>query len=220
MTGPEGRCTDLGAYLIGSLAPAERSAVERHLAGCPQCRAELAVLAPLPGLLGRISAEDVRSGALTPGPGLLPRALDGVRSRQRAQRRRLRRWRLAAVAAAVLAVAAVAVPPPVRPGTAPDPVPPAAPLSTAAGVGATGTGGLTARPWGTAIALELRDLPAAPGYVAWARSRDGRGEVAASWGATPDGRAVVTGATAIARADLAAVQIRTSDGRPLLTLPG
>lgn len=214
MTEHDGMRTDLGAYLIGSLAPAERAAVDRHLAGCPECRAELATLAPLPGLMSRISAEDARSRALTPGPQLLARALDAVRSRQQAQRLRLRRWRLAAVAVAVVAVAALVLPPLI------DAAPSGEPLTTAAGVTATGTGDLDARPWGTAVQLNLSGLPSAPGYVAYAVDRDGYGEIAASWGVTADGHAAVTGATAIPRADLVAVQIRTTDGKPLLTLAG
>lgn len=214
MTEHEQLRTELGAYLIGSLAPADRDAVDHHLGGCALCLAELAALAPLPGLLGRLTAEDARSGALTPGPRLLPRTLDAVREHQRAQLGRLRRWRLTAVAAAIVAVAALALPPLIRS------VPSGAPLVTAAGVTATGTGALTARPWGTAVELDLTGLPTAPGYQAYAVGRDGRGEITASWGRTANGRAVVTGATAIARTDLVAVEIRTTDGRPLLTLPG
>ena len=93
-------------------------------------------------------------------------------------------------------------------------------LVTAAGVAASGTGVLDAKAWGTEIELDVAGLPPAPAYVAFALARDGRGEVAASWGSTPQGRVVVTGATAITRGDLAAVQIRTADGRALLTLPG
>lgn len=205
--------TELGAYLIGSLAPADHAAVEQHLSGCPDCRAELARLAPLPGLLGRLSAEEVRSRALTPGPELLSRTLEMVRAEQHAQRRTLRRWRLASVAAGVLAVAALALPPLLGA------VPTGTPLVTAAGVTATGTGDLAARPWGTAVTLDLTGLPTAPGYTAYAVHRDGSSQVAASWGATPDGHAAVNGATAIPRVELVTVQIRTSDGRPLLTLP-
>jgi hypothetical protein len=48
----------LGAYLLGALDPAERSAFEEHLDTCPDCRAELLRLAPLPGLLQRLTPED------------------------------------------------------------------------------------------------------------------------------------------------------------------
>jgi hypothetical protein len=48
----------LGAYLLGALDPAERSAFEEHLETCPSCRAELLRLAPLPGLLQRLTPED------------------------------------------------------------------------------------------------------------------------------------------------------------------
>ena len=68
--------------------------------------------------------------------------------------------------------------------------------------------------------LNLAGLPSAPGYVAYALARDGHSEIAASWGVTPNGHAAVTGATAIPRAELAEVQIRTTDGRHLLTLTG
>src|SRR5436190_23402707 len=43
----------LGVYLTGAIAPADRVAVVRHLAACADCRAELAGLAALPALLRR-----------------------------------------------------------------------------------------------------------------------------------------------------------------------
>jgi hypothetical protein len=49
----------LGAYVLGALDPADRSALETHLAGCATCQAELASLAGLPGLLGRLRLSDV-----------------------------------------------------------------------------------------------------------------------------------------------------------------
>jgi predicted lipoprotein with Yx(FWY)xxD motif len=45
--------SQLGVYLTGAIAPADRAAVVRHLAGCADCRAELAGLAALPALLRR-----------------------------------------------------------------------------------------------------------------------------------------------------------------------
>lgn len=50
-----GRCDavrlELGAYVLGGLAPAEIAAVDAHLAACGSCSAELAELAELPELL-------------------------------------------------------------------------------------------------------------------------------------------------------------------------
>ena len=62
MTGA-GECGEirpaLGVYLLGAISPADRGAVERHLAGCAGCRAELAGLAALPGRLGSVPAADL-----------------------------------------------------------------------------------------------------------------------------------------------------------------
>jgi predicted lipoprotein with Yx(FWY)xxD motif len=112
--------SQLGVYLTGAIAPADRAAVVRHLAACADCRAELAGLAALPALLRR---QPVRDAAEAPpaddepaddepaddtgadgaaGPGEAPtRRL----VRRITRRRRRRRWLLAA-AALVLAVAA------------------------------------------------------------------------------------------------------------------
>jgi anti-sigma factor RsiW len=49
--------SQLGVYLTGSIAPADRAVVVRHLAACEQCRAELAGLASLPALLRRPSCQ-------------------------------------------------------------------------------------------------------------------------------------------------------------------
>ena len=46
--------TELGAYVLGALEPAERRQVEGHLGDCPACAAELAELEPLPALLDRV----------------------------------------------------------------------------------------------------------------------------------------------------------------------
>ncbi|HWN01309.1 MAG TPA: zf-HC2 domain-containing protein [Streptosporangiaceae bacterium] len=43
----------LGVYLTGAITPADRAVVVRHLTACADCRAELAGLAGLPGLLRR-----------------------------------------------------------------------------------------------------------------------------------------------------------------------
>ena len=40
---------DLGAYVLGALSPGERSALERHLADCADCKEELVLLADKAG---------------------------------------------------------------------------------------------------------------------------------------------------------------------------
>ena len=42
------------AYVLGALAPDERSEFEQHLAGCPRCREAVSELAGMPGLLAQV----------------------------------------------------------------------------------------------------------------------------------------------------------------------
>lgn len=60
----DGKCAqtrlELGVYLLGAIEPAQRTLVERHLAACQACRAELSDLAGLPSLLRRVPADAVR----------------------------------------------------------------------------------------------------------------------------------------------------------------
>ena len=51
-----GSRSQLGVYLTGAIAPADRATVVRHVTACEDCRAELAGLAGLPGLLRRPAA--------------------------------------------------------------------------------------------------------------------------------------------------------------------
>jgi len=97
----------LGVYVVGAIDPAERAALDAHLGGCPDCREELAGLAGLPALLGRVSIEDAERFVLRGDEPEEPPAelLDSL-LRQVAGRRRARRWRAiaAAAAAAIIAV--------------------------------------------------------------------------------------------------------------------
>ncbi|MEU6752275.1 zf-HC2 domain-containing protein, partial [Spirillospora sp. NPDC046719] len=58
--------TALGVYVVGAIDPAERGRVDAHLEGCPACRDELAGLAGLPALLGRVEEAQLEQVA---GPG-------------------------------------------------------------------------------------------------------------------------------------------------------
>jgi hypothetical protein len=49
---------DDGAYVLGALSPAERSAYEQHLATCSFCREAVRDIATLPDLLSRLDATE------------------------------------------------------------------------------------------------------------------------------------------------------------------
>lgn len=85
---------EAGAYVLGALTPADRSAYERHLAICPTCREDVAQLAGMPGLLGRLDT-DVAIG-LNDAPKAPPLLLDALLNRARNERQRTSRrtlWR-------------------------------------------------------------------------------------------------------------------------------
>jgi hypothetical protein len=79
---------------------------------------------------------------------------------------------------------------------------------------------LQQRPWGTAVQVSLQGVTPGENCRLVAVARDGRQEVAATWQATYEGRAEVTGATAIPADELSALRIVATDGRPLVSAPG
>lgn len=189
--------TLLGAFLLGGLDSADRVRFENHLAGCAECTAELGRLAPVPGLLGRLHAQ--RGESVDPPPvDLLPRLLAGAR----AERRRLRR-RTAIVTLAVAAVTAgvvgvgVSLFPNAEPSGPDTPAATVVALQAVPGQDAAGSAHLTAKPWGTAVELRLEEMPAEGPFRLVVSDGGGVREVAATWGPTPDGVAVVAAASAL-----------------------
>lgn len=99
----------LGAHALGQLPAEERAALEAHLEGCPDCRAELESLAGVARLMPLADPE--RFGTVpTPPPALADRVAATISAERRTERRRRVRLGLAlsgataAVAAAVLAL--------------------------------------------------------------------------------------------------------------------
>lgn len=110
--GHERRSDEIAAFLLGALEPGEAAELERHLAGCEECRTELEWLRPAAQLLPE-SVERVEAP-----PQLRGRLMEQVRSEAESAPapRRTRRWSIggwslrpvAGLAALVLVVAAVA----------------------------------------------------------------------------------------------------------------
>lgn len=220
------------AYVLGSLAPAERAEYERHLTTCDACARSVRELAGMPGLLARVPVdvlEQPAEGATEPMPASLLPGL--VSAAQRQQRRRTTRVALlAAAAVAVIAggsAAAVA-------SLAGDGIPEAAPIvvgSTAppqqltpVGHGSsTGWVSLTPVAWGTRLDLTCEyDNPygttEAWTYTLVIRTVDGRVEQVATWKAIPGKELHVTGSTATGPEAIASVEVRSSDGEAVLRL--
>lgn len=198
----------LGAYVLGGLDPADRARVEAHLPRCPDCQVELSRAAALPGLLRRITSvpEPEPQNGPSAAQTLQPRLI----ARLEAQRARRRRATLVGLlAAAVLAVALAVAPQVLRPPTTD--VVSILILQPAAGA-ATAEAALTAKPWGTSVALTAARLPVTGPFTLEITSRNGVQERAATWGTTGDGRAQVTGATSVPPANITRVVVRGPDG--------
>jgi hypothetical protein len=212
--------TSLGVYVLGSIEPAERGRVDTHLTSCPHCRDELAGLAGLPALLGRVSEEQIDEVA-GPPEELLGAVLHEVAA-ERSERRRRRRWVSLATAAAVVSITFGGA---VLGGTLNDPGPTRPP---AAAEQVSGTDpithvsariGLDRRDWGTAVTVRLKNAPPKARCRLIAVSRDGRRDVAASWEVEYEGYADFFGSTMIPREQLTSFEVVTMEGRRLLTLP-
>lgn len=201
----------LGAYVLGGLDQADLREVQHHLPTCAACRDELAALAVLPGLMRRRRRDDDEP-ASTPAapPQLLPALLRQVDVERRRDRRRARgRLAVAAVTVAALTAGSGAV------------------LSRDAGSGSqvsfaltagsatSGQASLLAKPWGTAITVDLAGLPRTGRFVLRTTSRDGTNEQAATWAATANGVARVVGATSISTADVTEVAVLGPSGQPV-----
>lgn len=213
MTGHDDVRILLGAYVLGGLDDGSRNCLEQHLQACTQCRDELAAYAPIPALLRRADAIDVPT--LQDRPALAARLLDQVR----AERRRRHRRTVVQSAIAAFAVAAVVLVGTVlvrsetghASGTA---------LQAAAGSRVAGQASYTAKPWGTAISLDIQHLPATGHFILVAVGRHGERDQAASWGATPSRQAHLAGATSIPLAELAEVLVLAEpSGSTLATAP-
>jgi hypothetical protein len=213
----------MGVLVLGAIEPGERDEVEAHVRTCPSCAAQLAELAPLPGLLKRLDASYL--DATVAPPGILDRALEQIRVHEPADLdavRRNRRPRMARLAAGVAAVAVLiaglagARTAGVFPFTAPTSVVAAAANPTT-GVSATVT--LQPSEAGTRVLLALSGVAPGAHCQLVAIGKDGQREVAATWVASYDGEAHVAGITGLSTDQIASFDITTPQGSDLVSVP-
>lgn len=206
--------SELGAYVLGALEPAERRQVDRHLEDCASCRDELGRLSVLPPLLDRLSPEEAATDY-----GEVERRLTRVLAASSAEehrrlQRQIGRWRAAAALAAAVAVGVALFGwQPWR--QAPDRIVVQVQPASQQAQPVQGTVAAYAWEWGTTVEIRVDDLPPARHYEIWAVGEDGRRERAGTWGPTAHGGATVRGASAIQRHQLARIEVTDPSGTTL-----
>ena len=217
------------AYVLGALSPAERREFEEHVKVCTACASAVGELAGLPGLMSKVSEEQLDAQVEAPPATLLPSLARAVR-RERV-RRRLTVGAAAAAAACLVAVGAVAL----TSTDSPDRPQVATPTSTPSGTAnlalsavvhspVTASARLVDVSWGTRIELTCSynakgQFPAGGfPYALVVVDRKGVAQQVAAWKALPGRELTVTGASSLPRSDIAAVEVRTLSGISLLRL--
>lgn len=223
---------DVGAYLLGALDDAEMTRFEEHLASCGQCQRDLDELSGLLPVLEELRGDGigyVEPPGLTDGDAMLHRLLAEVSGQRRARRRR----RLMSVAAAAVLVAggpAVAVLATSGGGGAPA----AAPTFSAdrhwasnPATGASAVVGVADKGWGSVVDLRLTGVRGPLTCSLVAIGRDGSHQTVATWSVPNSGYGTtaqptpltVHGAAGLHEKDINRFDIRTSDGRLLVSVP-
>lgn len=204
----------LGAYVLGGLAADERRKFEEHLDECAQCRSEAADFAPLPALLSKADPADLEPEPQLYGSDAL--TLREALAARNSSRRRKRRIRVGSAVAAVAATVAIGVV--VIPASEPSPPGSGTFAMHSAASNAIGMVTLVPKPWGTAISLDLQQLPPHGVFTLRTMDDDGRMHPAANWAATPNGVGRVEGATSIPMPKLRKLNIVDADNRVLATM--
>lgn len=221
---------DDGAYVLGALAPADRAAYERHLAGCAACREAVAEVAVLPGLLGRLDPMTLEE-FLPPPPEIsrMPDLIATARDRRRRERtRNRRRYAVTALVAAafalVLGIGGAFV---LRPVSPPAPSTQAVRMVSMAPVSAKTPAlhaeiGLNGTKWGTEVTMHCGyDATAGYGkantFRLVARGPGDATEQIASWLAAPGDDVNLRGATRFTDADLVRLELLRADGTLVLS---
>jgi hypothetical protein len=225
-----------GAYVLGSLSPAERREFEAHLDGCAHCSRAVRDLAGLPGLLGRIGPEVFDGLEPEPVPEtLLPRLSRAVR-RQQQRRTWLTAGIAAAAAVAITAGGVLALdhndgsrqeagpPGPSSSSTTPPP-PVGRTMNKAKGSLDPMIASVAVTPvaWGTKLELTCSYPRGAVAYEGGAyamvvHTTDGKTERVATWNGLPGEAMHVSGATDAWKQNISSVVVTHLDGTPVARL--
>lgn len=218
---------EAGAYVLGSLAPAERTMYERHMSVCPVCREAVAEIAVLPGLLGRLDAAAAsqivggEDGVDAP-ESRLPKLIEAA-ARSRRRDAWVRRWKMAGaavLAAGAASFAGIAFAPEASPRESP-PVALAAmtevqetPVEAEVGLNETaaGTEVVMHCSYGSTGAHGNRTYT----YRLVAVGMDGTKDQVGSWTAGPGSDLNLSGVTHFPPGDIDRIELQKNSGEPIL----
>jgi hypothetical protein len=232
---PVSEHTDVGAYALGLLEPADRRAFEDHLATCPACAAELAELPGMKDLLTGLGPVPSATEEPTEAEVLdLLRRRAADERRHAVDRRRRTRWQIALSAAAAVVLLAGGVT--VGLATASRPSAPTTSVSlqgktfsaTNPVTHVTGKVGLVAKTWGTMVSLALFHVAGPLDCQIVAVSRTGERQVLGSWLVPPHAHfglpghpkpLVIGGPSGIKINDLTHIDVNVVNGHNLVSIP-
>lgn len=207
----------IGAFVLGRLDEDKRAALQAHLDGCAECRAEVEELSPVAGALADAAPEHIDPEEFPPAD-----LIDGViaqvdRERQlhrrRQRRRRFGRSALAAAAAALFVAIGFFVLPPLL---APDvPLEPVAFSEVPPGVEAEAD--LISHTWGTETRLIASGLNDGQTYSVMLRSEDGDRVPSGAFIGTGDEPVECNLNAALLREDATRLTVRAADGELVLS---
>jgi hypothetical protein len=207
----------VGAFALGGLDEAEHAAVQAHLDGCPDCRAEAEALAPVAMLLRRADPEHMAE-APRPPARVGRRLFARIRAERRAERRRRFRLGFAFAGAAASLVLMVFVAVSLLGGDQATPVQ-HVDFNTQ-GSNLELSAAIEPRSWGTEIHMYVHGARKGTLCRVWLRRTDGERVAAGSFRYRyddPEDAAVLT--TAVPRDDVRAVALRVGDHRYVAPVP-
>ncbi|MEU3344752.1 zf-HC2 domain-containing protein [Streptomyces sp. NPDC006700] len=208
------RHRDAGAYALGMLDEADAFRFEDHLAECPRCAAHVTEFGPTTRqlMLYRRATPRFVHPMTRPGPGLLDRLVGEVARRRRAGRRRFLYGLAASVVLAVCGPAVAAV--------AGHHGGPARYAATDATTGVWAEIRAADRDWGSDLEVRVRDGAGPHSCRLVVVGRDGSEQTVTTWNvlAHDTGTSTVAGGTTMHPGQIERFEVRTTDGRPLVTL--
>lgn len=204
---------DDAAYVLGALDPDDRQRYEDHLKTCRTCTSAVRNLVGLPGLLARLTPDQVAATETEheqPPPELLTALL-----RKANRERRGVRWRIGVAAAAVAASIATASTVIATHDTAEGPRAPVAAAVDLEPVGdwpVTASATLTTLQWGTSIEMRCEYTGDYSGqkvnYSLVVYDEDGKSHSLSDWQVIPNQEAWIQAGTAVPVDDIDRVEVQ------------